>query len=132
MTIAIVRRSADRQQRLVSMWIAGEKFSSIATELGISRTATASMAQRIGLPPRPNKMRCNMWPNVVAWIRAGYSPVEIVDAMRIVGKARSIALGRMGNPTGFQPFPESGYKKSPQAGEGLGAIVTQQGAQRSH
>lgn len=89
-------RDQDRHHRIVTMWISGLKTASIAREVRMHRQSMVRTAHNIGLPKRvPGKRRRkdrNLWPAVVAWAKAGYSPEQIADGIGVTGRAREILV----------------------------------------
>lgn len=86
----------DRHERIVTMWIKGEKSEFIAATVGTSRGAITRYVRVLGLPPRlpGNRRALNLWPCIVSWARLGHTPEQIADAIGATGKSRSILLRR--------------------------------------
>lgn len=73
---------ADRDLRIVSMWLAGQTVGDIAAELGMPNTTVAARAYVLGLPLRaPGQRAPNLWPSIVAWAKQGYTPLQIAQGI---------------------------------------------------
>ena len=86
----------DRHERIVTMWIGGQKSEFIAATLGTSRGAVTRYVRFLGLPARRRggAPATNLWPRIVEWARLGHTPEQIADAIGATGKSRSILLRR--------------------------------------
>lgn len=71
----------DRDRRLISLWLAGWKTESIATELGMHHAKVRFRAREIGLPKHAVR-NFNLWPYIVAWAKRGHDAMAIARGIK--------------------------------------------------
>lgn len=78
-----VAERQDRDARIVSLYLKGEKLDAIGDAVGMSHSRARHRAEAIGLPPRASRRgsQLNMWPLIVAWAKAGFSAEDIAKGI---------------------------------------------------
>jgi hypothetical protein len=85
---------ADRDRRLVCLWLAGVPLHAMKEDLGVkSHSWLLRRGEQLGLPPKRSHSGANLFPCIVAWAKAGWTPLEIARGIGCANPGLVASIG---------------------------------------